>query len=111
MMKVNKKLVTVAPCHSVVNEKEECKTDPEFLKRVGLLEYPHFTLLPKGGALTKDSLLRLDSIQHVFHSHLEPTQWALAPEIKQIVLGQLERILSIGSGESYVTARDILHGK
>jgi hypothetical protein len=111
MMNVNKKLVTVAPCYSVVNEMGECKTDPAFLTRVGMLEFPHFMFLPKGGSLSKDSLLRLDSINHVFHPHLEPTQWALAPDIKNIMLGQMERILSIGNGDAYVTARNILFGR
>ena len=111
MMKVNKKLVTVAPCYGVVNEMGECKTDPDFLTRVSMLEYPHFMLLPKGGPLLKDSLLRLDSIHHVFHSHLEPKQWALSQDIKDIVDGQLERILSLGNGDGYVTARNILFGK
>jgi hypothetical protein len=111
MMKVNKKLVTVAPCYGVVNQMDEAKTDPEFLTRVSMLAYPHFMFLPTGGAMSKDSLLRLDSIHHVFHSQLEPTQWALAPDIKDIVLGQLERVLSIGNGDAYVTARNILFGK
>lgn len=111
MMKINKKLVTVAPCYGVVNEMGECKIDPEFLTRVSMLEFPHFMFLPKGGSLSKDSLLRLDSIHHVFHSHLLPTQWALTRDIKDIVDGQMERILAIGNGDSYVTARNILFGK
>ena len=111
MMKINKKLVLVAPCYGVVNAMQECKTDPEFLKRVSSLHYPHFTFLPKGGHFDKDSLLRLDSIHHIFHSQLEASQWVLAPEIKDIVLGQLERVLSIGNGDKFVTARDILLGK
>jgi hypothetical protein len=78
MMRVNKKLVTVAPCYSVVNAMNECKTDPRFLIRVGMLEFPHFMFLPQGGSMDRDSLLRLDSIHHVFHSQLEPTQWTLS---------------------------------
>jgi len=111
MMKVNKKLVTVAPCYSVVNEQDECKTDKSFLERVSNLEFPHFMFLPRDAYITKDSLLRLDSIHHTFHPHLEPKQCALAPEIVQILLGQLERVLSIGNGDAYVLARDILLGK
>jgi hypothetical protein len=111
MMKVNKKLVTVAPCYGVVNEQDECKTDKSFLERVSNLEFPHFMFLPHDAFIPKDSLLRLDSIHHTFHPHLEPKQHALAPEIVKILLGQLERVLSIGNGDAYVLARDILLGK
>lgn len=108
MMKVNKKLVTVAPCYGVVNEQDECKTDKAFLERVSNLEFPHFMLLPRDVCITKDSLLRLDSIHHTFHPHLEPKQYALAPDIVKILLGQLERVFGTGNGDAYVEARSIL---
>ena len=111
MMKVNKKLVMVAPCYSVVNELDECKTDKTFLERVSNLEFPHFMLLPRDVCVPKDSLLRLDSIHHCLHPHLEPKQYALAPEIVQILQGQLDRVFSTGNGDAYVVARDILLGK
>jgi hypothetical protein len=111
MMKVNKKFVTVAPCYSVVNELNECKTDKSFLERVSNLEFPHFMLLPNDACMPKDSLLRLDSIHHTFHPHLEPKQFALAPDIVKILLGQLERIFSTGNGDAYVAAREILMSK
>jgi hypothetical protein len=111
MMKVNKKFVTVAPCYGVVNQQNECKTDKSFLERVSNLEFPHFMFLPHDACMPKDSLLRLDSIHHTFHPHLEPKQYALAPDIVKILLGQLERIFSTGNGDAYVVARDILLGK
>lgn len=110
-MKLNKKLVTVAPCYGVVNALDQCKTDPAFLTRVSDLEFPHFMFLPKGGHIEKDSLLRLDSIHHTLQPHLDATQWALAPAVVEILLGQLERIFAIGNGEAYVTAREILMGE
>lgn len=110
-MKVNKKLVTVAPCYSVVNAQDECKTDPAFLMRVSDLEFPHFMFLPQGPCIEKDSLLRLDSVHHTFHPHLEPKQYALAPDIVKILLGQLERIFATGNGDAYVEARNILLAK
>ncbi len=110
LMKVNKKLVTVAPCYGVVNAQDEFKIDPVFLTRVSNLEFPHFMFLPQGPCITKDSLLRLDSIHHTFHPHLEPKQYALAPDIVKILLGQLERIFSTGNGDAYVEARNILLG-
>ncbi len=111
MMKVNKKFVTVAPCYGVVNEQNECKTDKSFLERVSNLEFPHFMFLPNDTCMPKDSLLRLDSIHHTFHPHLEPKQYALAPDIVKILLGQLERIFSTGNGDAYVAAREILISK
>jgi len=111
MMRVNKKLVTVAPCYSVVNAQDECKTDKSFLERVSNLEFPHFMFLPHDVCVLRDSLLRLDSIHHTFHPHLELKQYALAPDIVKILLGQLERIFETGNGDAYVTARDILLGK
>ncbi len=108
LMKVNKKLVTVAPCYSVVNQQDECKTDKSFLERVSNLEFPHFMFLPHDACIPKDSLLRLDSIHHTFHPHLEPKQYALAPDIVKILLGQLERIFGTGNGDAYVEARSIL---
>jgi len=108
LMKVNKKLVTVAPCYGIVNAQGECKTDKSFLERVSNLEFPHFMFLPSQACIPKDSLLRLDSIHHTFHPHLEPKQFALAPDIVKILQGQLERIFSTGNGDAYVTTREIL---
>jgi len=108
MMKVNKKFVTVAPSYTVVNEQDECKTDKLFLERVSNLEFPHFMFLPHDVSMPRDSLLRLDSIHHTFHPHLEPKQYALAPEIVKVLQGQLERIFCTGNGDAYVSAREIL---
>lgn len=108
MMKVNKKLVTVTPIYGVVNENQELKIDKAFLERVSNLEFPHFMFLPRDVCVPKDSLLRLDSIHHTFHPHLEAKQYALAPEIVKILLGQLERVFETGNGDAYVEARSIL---
>jgi hypothetical protein len=47
-------------------------------------------------------------MHNAFHPHLEPKQYALAPDIVKILLGQLERIFGIGNGDAYVEARSIL---
>src|SRR5260370_35189649 len=101
-MRVNKKLVTVAPCYSVVNQQDECKTDKSFLERVRNLEFPHFMFLPHDVCIPKDSLLRLDSIHHTFHPHLEPKQYEPAPDTVKIRLGQLEPLSGIRNEEAYV---------
>jgi hypothetical protein len=111
MMKVNKKTVTVAPCYGVVNEQNECKTDKSFLERVSNLEFPHFMFLPNDACMSKDSLLRLDAMFPAFHPHLEPKQYALAPDIVKILSGQLERHFKTGNGDAYVQAREILMSK
>ncbi len=108
MAKVNKKLLIVAPCYGVANPMGKYKFPPEFIQRVRVLEFPQFLFLPQGGSLAKDSLLRLDSIHHCFHSQLEPTEWQIAPDIWSIISGQLERIFGTGEGRAYVEARQTL---
>ncbi len=108
MVKVNKKLVTVAPIYGVVNQNDECKIDKSFLERASNLEFPQFMFLPRDVCVPKDSILRLDSIHRTFQPHLDAKQYALAPDIVKILLGQLERVFGTGNGDAYVDARTIL---
>jgi hypothetical protein len=106
--KINRHLCLVSPCYSVEDEMGKAKFAPEFLKGVRLLEYPQFMFLPKSICLKNDSLLRLDSIQHVFHNHLEASQWRLSLDLLKILLGQVAFLFTrVYSGE-YQAARDLL---
>jgi hypothetical protein len=58
--------------------------------------------------MSKDSLLRLDSIQHIFHNELEPTQWALSEDIRRILCGQMTYLLTGTYEGDYKIARDAL---
>ena len=107
-MRINKKLVTVAPCYSLSDEMGNAKLDASFIQRVDMLEFEHFMFLPGEPPLDRDSLLRLDSIAHVFHPHIEPTQFALSDNVWSILSGQLERLFRAGSGKSYTDIRQLL---
>jgi hypothetical protein len=110
IMKLDKHLCLVAPCYSVVDPMGKTKIDLSLLDRVRRLEFPQFLFLPKVAALDNDSLLRLDSIQHTYRTHLEPAQYRLSTEVWRIVCGQLDCIFSgICAGE-FKVARDILQG-
>ena len=106
--KINRHLCLISPCYSVADEMGKAKFPEEFLKKVRLLEYPHFMFLPKSPCLKNDSLLRLDSIQHVFHNQLDPTQWCLSAELFKILLGQLTYLFTRIYGGDYQVARDLL---
>lgn len=106
--RINRHLCLIAPCYSVVDAMSKSKYPQAFIDRTRLLEFPQFMFLPVDACLEKDSLLRLDSIQHVFHNLLEATQWVLSDDVQKILFGQLTFLLSgIYNGE-YKIARDML---
>lgn len=109
--KINRHLCLVAPCYSVVDRLGKAKFSQRFLERVCRLEFPQFLFMPQSPVLPNDSLCRLDSIQHVFHNHLEPTQWRLSGEVSEIVHGQTKCMLTGEYSGQYTIARDILQGK
>jgi hypothetical protein len=106
--RINRHLCLVAPCYGVVDAMNKSKYCEEFLNRVRSLEFPQFMFLPNVACMPKDSLLRLDSIQHTFHNQIEPTQWALSPDIQAILRGQLSFLFAGVYDGEYKTARDIL---
>jgi hypothetical protein len=110
-MKLDKHLCLIAPSYSVVDPMGKSKLDSNVLDRIRTLEFPHFLFLPKTAVLANDSLLRLDSLTNTYRAHLEPTQWSLAPDVWEIVYGQLDFIFSGVFGGSFKAARDILQGK
>jgi hypothetical protein len=84
------------------------KYPPAFIDRVRLLEFPQFMFLPDGPCMPKDSLLRLDSIQHIFHNEMEPIQCALSDDIQTILCEQLNFLLAGEYEGAYKIARDAL---
>jgi hypothetical protein len=92
--KINRHLCYVSPCYGLADAMDKAKFSPEFLKRVRLLEYPQFMFLRKSVCLEKDSLLRLDSIQHVYRNQVIPLQWSLNEEMVRILQGQLTYLLT-----------------
>jgi hypothetical protein len=106
--RINRHLCLAAPCYSVVDAMGKSKYQKAFIDRTRLLEFPQFMFLPAAACMQKDSLLRLDSIQHVFHNHLEATQWALSDDVQKILFGQLTFLLTAAYGGEYKIARDML---
>lgn len=106
--RINRHLCLVAPCYGVVDAMGKSKYPQEFIDRVRLLEFPQFMFLPETPCMPKDSLLRLDSIQHVFHNQLEANQWAMSEDMQNILFGQLTFLLTTTYGGEYKAARDIL---
>jgi hypothetical protein len=106
--RINRHLCLVAPCYGVVDAMGKSKYPQEFIDRVRLLEFPQFMFLPETACMPKDSLLRLDSIQHIFHNELEPTQWALSEDVQKILCGQMTYLLTGAYEGDYKVARDAL---
>jgi hypothetical protein len=106
--RINRHLCLVAPCYGLVDAMGKSKYPQPFRDRVRLLEFPQFMFLPSTACMDKDGLLRLDSIQHVFHNQLEATQWAMSEDLQRILFGQLTFLLTGNYGGEYKAARDIL---
>lgn len=89
--RVVRDLAPVALCFGAVHERtQESRFLPEFIDRVRRLEYPQFLFLPAaGGPLYVDSILRLDEIQSVFATNLEPLPFRFTEDVLDIFLGQL----------------------
>jgi hypothetical protein len=57
--------------------------------------------LPKGGPLTVDSLARLDEIQSVAESQLQPTEFAVSAEVCKVLKSQVSYFYSGLSGNEF----------
>ena len=107
-MKIERHLCLVAPIFSIVDDVGYRKVPDEFRNDVRQLEYPQFLFLPKGGALTLDSLLRLDEMQSVAINNLVHTPFCLAPEVSDILKSQAGFFVSGNGGEEYLGYRELL---
>lgn len=75
-----------------------------FIDRVRKMEYPQLMYLPKkAGLLDVDSLLRLDELQSVFTTHLDPRKVALSDDVSNILRDQIQ-FLFTGKGPNEYTA-------
>ncbi len=62
----------------------------------------------KPGFLDVDSILRLDELQSVFTANLDPTQLALNDEVSEVLLGQLQFLLTKAGPTTYTELREVL---
>jgi hypothetical protein len=106
--KINRHLCYVSPCYGLADAMNKARFQEAFIKKVRLLEYPQFMFLPKSAYLEKDSLLRLDSIQHVYRNQLIPSQWCLSDEMVRILLGQITYLFTKVYGGDYQFYRNSL---
>jgi hypothetical protein len=80
-----------------------------FVERVRKMEYPQLLFLPKRpGLFQVDSVLRLDELQSVFIAHLDPTDFALKPDLESILLDQVQYLLTQRGPNSYSELRQLL---
>lgn len=108
--KLQRHLCNVVQVFSIVDPDTEAqKFNPDFINRIRLLEFPEFMFLPKlTGVLAVDSLLRLDELQSVFMSRLEPLQYELADEPKEILRDQFQILLTGRTRPYYNEMRELL---
>lgn len=99
--KIVRHLCPVVLVYSAVNEVGDSKFPPEFIERVRRLEYRQFMFLPKGGPITVDSLARLDEVQSVAESQLEPSEFALSAEVCKVLKSQVSYFYSGLSGNEF----------
>lgn len=99
--KIVRHLCPVVLVYSAVNEVGDSKFPPEFVERVRRLEYRQFMFLPKGGPVTVDSLARLDGVQSVAESQLEPTEFALSADVCKVLKSQVSYFYSGLSGDEF----------
>jgi hypothetical protein len=99
--KIVRHLCPVVLVYSAVNEVGDSKFPPAFIERVRRLEYRQFMFLPKGGPLTVDSLARLDEIQSVAESQLQPTEFAVSAEVCKVLKSQVSYFYSGLSGNEF----------
>ena|SRR2546427_2932298 len=110
--RINRGLCLVAPLYSILDPVSEVPKYPEeFVKRVRMLEYPQFSYAPKNAkARIRDSVVRLDTIQSIYHYHLEPTPTRLSVDALSILQGQIECYLAGRADTLYHDAREqLLH--
>jgi hypothetical protein len=108
--KVQRHLCLVGQVFGLADSKTgQAEFSPSFVERVRKMEFPQLMFLPaRPGFLEVDSLLRLDELQSVFTSNLEPTRLALGDEVTSVLRGQLQYIFA-GTGPTlYTELRELL---
>jgi hypothetical protein len=94
-------LCPVVLVYSAEDDAGNSKFDADFVDRIRRLEYRQFMFLPKGGSLGVDSIARLDEVQSIAENQLEPTQFALSPDLCTILRSQLSYFFTGLSGKEF----------
>ena len=99
--KIARHLCVAALVFSAEKANGDAKFPAQWVERIRRLEYPEFMFLPKGGPITRDSILRLDEVQSVAIAQLQPTAFSLSSEIAAILRSQVSFYLSGLSGDEF----------
>lgn len=99
--KVVRHLCPVVLVYSAEDDAGNSKFDADFVERIRRLEYRQFLFLPKGGPLALDSIARLDEVQSIAENQLEPTKFALAKEVSDILRSQASYFFTGLSGKEF----------
>jgi hypothetical protein len=108
--RVHRSRCTVAQVFGLADPRTgEAEFSPTFVNRVRKMEYPQLMFLPKkAGLFDVDSLLRLDELQSVFTPHLNPTKFALADDVSNILRDQIQFLLTGKGPNEYTLLREEL---
>lgn len=108
--KLQRHLCLVAQIFSLVDARTGiAKFDQALVDRIRMLEFPQFMFLPKvAGALSVDSLLRLDELQSAFANQLKPYRVALNDEPAEILRQQFRLLLTGEADAAYIQLREFL---
>jgi hypothetical protein len=99
--KVARHLCPVVLVYSAEDDAGNSKFGADFVDRIRRLEYRQFMFLPRGGPLGLDSVARLDEVQSIAENQLEPTRFALSPDLCAILRSQLSYFFTGLSGKEF----------
>lgn len=106
--KLHRNLCLAAPLYSVATADGTAKYPAEFINRVRQLEYPNLFFIPSYPGQLRHSICRLESMQTVYPSHLEPTDLRLSEDVLNIFLGQVNYFMTGNYEGDYWTYRESL---
>lgn len=108
--RIYRSLCVVAPVYSLVSQDSgEVKYPQAFINKIRMLAFPEFLFLPEApGVLRCASYARLGEFQSVYQPHLEPCNLRLREEVRHILEGQVQFLISGIYGQEFEMYREQL---
>lgn len=108
--KINRHLILVSPLYSLKDKNtEKLKYPPDFIEGVRLLKWPQFFFIPeRKDQAIRESIVHLDSLMATPQNHLEPIPLKVAEEPLNLLLDQINFLLSGKGGNEYHILREQL---
>jgi hypothetical protein len=110
--RVHRPLALVVPVYSLVNRLSgQLKYDPQFVKRMRMLEFPEFLYLPPhAGVLPVPSYARIAEAQPVYEPHLDARDLKLGTDVLEVVQDVLWLLFAESYGGTLAAYREqLLH--